>query len=216
VLLSATTPVATLDCITNERSPDARRRSKSREPTDSAGTRSNPQQGQRSWRALARRPSPRSSREPVASPDGDRPEPQRHREKEEERADVVAAKDERNAADVLRRLHERQRGGDQHRCLETGVTEERAGSGRQREQADAGQDPARELDLKRSAEQPAQPPPVRSLLEAEAVLDEGLLDRQVEQRLEEPGRRDDDRVQTEGPGRERVRRYDGAEEAEGY
>ena len=40
---------------------DARRRSKSREPADSAGTQPNPRQGQRSWRTPARRPSPRSS-----------------------------------------------------------------------------------------------------------------------------------------------------------
>ena len=82
------------------------------------------------------------------------------------------------------------------------------------EQARPGEQSAGQLDLQRAAEEAPQPPPVRTLLEAEAVLDERLLDREVQQRLEEPRRRDHDGVQTEDPRREGVGRDHRPEEAE--
>src|SRR5256885_1863252 len=67
-------------------------------------------------------------------------------------------------------------------------------SRRQRQQTHSGQDSPRQLQLQRSAEETPEPSPVPALLEAESVLDQGLFDGQVEQRLEEPRGRDHDQI----------------------
>ena len=87
-------------------------------------------------------------------------------------------------------------------------------SRRQRQQTHARQESTRQLQLQRSTEETPEPAPVRALLEAESVLDQGLFDGQVEQRLEEPRGRDHDRVQTEHMRRERVSCDHRPEEAE--
>ena len=57
--------------------------------------------------------------------------------------------------------------------------------GRERQQREPGEDAAGELELERAAEEPAQPAPLLCRRVAEAVLRQRVLDRQVEQRLEE-------------------------------
>src|SRR5207248_7540747 len=153
----------------------------------------------------------------VARPDRDRAQSQRHGEEKEERPDVVAtAEDERDAADVLRSLDERERRGDQHRLQQPVISKQRVRGRREGEQTRTGEESAGQLDLQRPAEEAPQPSPVLTLLEAEAVFDEGLLDREVEQRLEEPRRRDHEGVQTEDPRRESVGHDHRPEEAEDY
>jgi hypothetical protein len=73
-----------------------------------------------------------------------------------------------------------------------------------------------ELEPERAREETAQPSPVLAGHVPEAVLHEGLLHREVEERLQEAGREDHRRVVAEGPPRvELVRRDDRAEESEG-
>jgi hypothetical protein len=107
-----------------------------------------------------------------------------------------------------------QRRCNQQRLRQAAVAEDRIRGRSQCKQAQAGHHPSDELQLQRPAEQSPQPPPVLPLLEAESILDERLLDRQVEHRLEEPGGRDDDCVQTELVRRERVGDDHRPEEAE--
>jgi hypothetical protein len=119
---SDTTPVAALDgSVLGER-----RRRRGREPAE----------GEPAGRAHGRRrdhlsDDDRGDRLREAPPGGDcdRREPERHRERKEERANVVAAtQDERRAGERLGRLSQRQQRGDQERHDEPVRAEERFGS----------------------------------------------------------------------------------------
>ena len=146
----------------------------------------------------------------------DRGEPQRHRHEQEERAHVVApTQDDRHPADVLEALHERKQRADEKRRLEVALVQQRVGCGSERKQDERRRDPTDELDAERAREQAAKSSPVLPRHVAKAELDQRLLDRQVEQALEEPGGGENERVAAERVPGEQMGGDDGAEEAEG-
>src|SRR5581483_660737 len=85
---------------------------------------------------------------------------------------------------------------------------------RQADQRTAGEPGPQRLEHERAAEEPAEPAPVLAGDVAKAELDQRLLDREVEERLEEPRRRDDERVQAEDRRREDAGCDERGEEAE--
>ena len=86
--------------------------------------------------------------------------------------------------------------------------------GRKSEQGNHCEDPAGDLEDDRAPEEPTQPPPVLARQVAKAELDQCLLDGEVEQALEQPRRREDERVEAERVRREDVQRDHGPEEPE--
>jgi hypothetical protein len=200
------TAVATLDCATNDK------RLRRSAPSGTAAAR---HADRRRRGDLRGDDGGDRGRETVRRAGRDRREAQGHRDEEEERADVVAAaQDERDAADVLRALREREERGDQQRRRQPALVQERVGGGCEREQQARREQAARELERDRALEQAPQPAPVLPRRVAEAELDERLLDRQVEQALEEGRGGQHEGVTAEGLRRENVERDDGSEEAE--
>ena len=65
------------------------------------------------------------------------------------------------------------------------------------EQHESGGEPAKKLDPERARKQTTQTSPVLARDVAKAELDEGFLDRDVQEALEEPRRREDKGVATE-------------------
>ena len=127
----------------------------------------------------------------MPAPDREPDQPEPHRDREEPAADVVApAQDDRARGDVLRRLRERDRRDDQHRHHHPARAPDLLGERRERAGREHREHPADELVAERDLEQAAKPPPALRLGVAEAELHERLLDRQVEELLEEGRRRD--------------------------
>ena len=103
------------------------------------------------------------------------------------------------AGDALGRLREREQRGDEQRHGDARRRRRSpSASGASATSASPASTPPTQLERERELEQAPQPAPVaRAVDVAEAVLDERLLDREVEQRLEEPGRGDHDREAAE-------------------
>ncbi len=149
--------------------------------------------------------------EAVMRADRDRREPQGHRPREEGRANVVTASEKkRRRGQPLERVPERNPGGN-----EEGHGQPRGPERGEDQQTRASCGGARELHPKPGCKEAPQPPPVFACDVPEAVLDECLLDREVEERLQERGREQDRREVPEVELRmEHSRRNHGAEEAE--
>ena len=85
---------------------------------------------------------------------------------------------------------------------------------RQRREHDRRQQPSCDLDHQSGAEQPPQPTPVPRRRVVEPVLDERLLGREIEERLEEAGADDHHGKQAEVLGVELALREHGGQEPE--
>ena len=209
---SESTPVAALDWATKEAisrrwSPSGTdvvlREATEREPArDADGRRRDDLRGQHADDGLG---------EPVVRADGDPRQAQRHGPGEKGRPDVVPAPQvQRRAGAALERLRQRD-----HSRHEERIAQARRSKGGEDEQAGAADDRAGDLEPERAAVEAAQPSPVLARDVAEPVLDERLLHRQVEERLEEARRVDDRRVVAERPRRRKhAARDDGRGEPE--
>jgi hypothetical protein len=159
-------------------------------------------------------PDHRAGDAPAAA-DRDARQPQPHREREEGAADVVApAEDDRPGCDRLRRLHERDRRGDEHRHEHAARAPDVLREGREHDEGHAGEQAADQLEAEREPEEPPQPAPPLGLRVAEPVLDQRLLDREVEEHLEERRRREHGRELRVVVDPELARRDNGREEPE--
>jgi hypothetical protein len=153
--------------------------------------------------------------EPMRSGDGDCGEAEGHRDEQEEGAHVVAAaQHDRDPADVLGALRERDEGADEERRRQPVLVQERVRKRREPEQQSRREHAADELERDRARKEAAQPAPVLAGHIAEAELDERFLDGEVEQALEERRRGQDERVAPERLGRENVECDDGRAEPE--
>ncbi len=100
-------------------------------------------------------------------------------------------------------------------AIETKRKNARTSYRRQREQQSRGEYAPDELEGDRAREQPPQASPVLARRVAEPELDQRLLDREIEQALDERRRCEHERVAAEGLRRENVEGDDRGPEAEG-
>ena len=90
--------------------------------------------------------------------------------------------------DVLRRLHEGKERSREDRLLDVVRVEQLVGEGRESDEEHRRDEAARELQQDRLPKKPPEPSPLLTGDVAKAELRQRLLDRQVEERLEEPHR----------------------------
>ena len=186
VVRSEMTPVATLDCSTNDADLRARpRRAPSAAPDGNRRSATAPDERDHdASRSPARRRSRRAPRSRRAA--------RRSRSRASRSAGrsglvhapqvVAAVQEKRRRADVLGRLDEREQRRREERLLDAVGVEELVGERRERDDEQRRERSAGDLEQQRLAEEAPQTPPVLARDVAEAVLRERLLDREVEQR----------------------------------